>query len=285
MGCLWIPTQGKSETSNTDRHIEVAMRMIGHRLLQSAGDSTSLVLPIEKDADTYTISFGSELAFNPDSLAVIVASVAEETGFATAYIVGVEQCETEETVHSFEIRPDHSGELFPCSGREYPKDCYRVLISLLPYGEEQSGAVPQQKPSETGFGWMGYGLILVLSLVIYIGFRLVKRKSKLPITQPHLIQLGHFQLDVRNSTLCSEEGTTELTGKESDLLILLYNSANTTIEKEVLLREVWGDEGDYIGRTLDVYISKLRKKLESDQSLKIINTRGVGYKLVTGQDS
>jgi DNA-binding response OmpR family regulator len=46
------------------------------------------------------------------------------------------------------------------------------------------------------------------------------------------------------------------------------------------LNKVWGDEGDYIGRTLDVFISKLRKKLEADSSIKIVNIRGVGYKLV-----
>jgi DNA-binding response OmpR family regulator len=71
-----------------------------------------------------------------------------------------------------------------------------------------------------------------------------------------------------------------LTSKEADLLILLHNSVNTGIEREVILNEVWGDEGDYVGRTLDVFISKLRKKLEGDSSVKIVNIRGVGYKLV-----
>ena len=64
------------------------------------------------------------------------------------------------------------------------------------------------------------------------------------------------------------------------MLKLLNESANTTVPKEVLLNKVWGDEGDYIGRTLDVFISKLRKKLEADPELKIINARGVGYKLI-----
>ena len=56
---------------------------------------------------------------------------------------------------------------------------------------------------------------------------------------------------------------------------------NTTVERDVILNMVWGDEGDYVGRTLDVFISKLRKKLEADSSVKIVNIRGVGYKLVT----
>ena len=72
----------------------------------------------------------------------------------------------------------------------------------------------------------------------------------------------------------------ELTSKEADLLLLLYNDVNTTVEREVILNRVWGDEGDYVGRTLDVFISKLRKKLEVDSKVKIVNIRGIGYKLV-----
>ena len=71
----------------------------------------------------------------------------------------------------------------------------------------------------------------------------------------------------------------DLTGKESDLLQLLYFHINSTVDRDVLLKEVWRDEGAYIGRTLDVYISKLRKKFESDPAISFINVRGVGYKM------
>jgi DNA-binding response OmpR family regulator len=64
------------------------------------------------------------------------------------------------------------------------------------------------------------------------------------------------------------------------LLLLLHESANTTVAREVILNRVWGDNGNYVGRTLDVFISKLRKKLEADSGVKIVNTRGVGYKLL-----
>ena len=75
----------------------------------------------------------------------------------------------------------------------------------------------------------------------------------------------------------------ELTSKEADLLLLLCDSANTTVERENILKTVWGDEGSYVGRTLDVFISKLRKKLEADETIKILNIRGVGYRLVIGR--
>ena len=81
-------------------------------------------------------------------------------------------------------------------------------------------------------------------------------------------------------TLVFENKKIELTSKESDLLLLLHSSANATIKRENILKIVWGDEGDYVGRTLDVFISKLRKKLQRDPSIKISNIRGVGYRLI-----
>lgn len=72
----------------------------------------------------------------------------------------------------------------------------------------------------------------------------------------------------------------ELSGKESELLSLLYNHKNETLERDEILAFVWKDEGAYVGRTLDVFISKLRKKLSADQAIKILNIRGVGYRLV-----
>ena len=64
------------------------------------------------------------------------------------------------------------------------------------------------------------------------------------------------------------------------MLILLHQNINTTLEREQILKEVWGDEGDYVGRTLDVFISKLRKRLKADDNVKIVNVRGVGYRFV-----
>lgn len=94
--------------------------------------------------------------------------------------------------------------------------------------------------------------------------------------------MGSFQFDPQQMKLIRDGETHELTGKETELLQQLYQCVNEVVEKEALLKQVWGDEGDYIGRTLDVFISRLRKKLEADPSVRILNIRGVGYKLVIG---
>ena len=79
-----------------------------------------------------------------------------------------------------------------------------------------------------------------------------------------MISIGKYKFDKNNMELSFGDKTIELTSKEADLLFLLHNSANSTIERENILKKVWGDEGAYVGRTLDVFISKLRKKLEDD---------------------
>jgi DNA-binding response OmpR family regulator len=112
-------------------------------------------------------------------------------------------------------------------------------------------------------------------LVFY--FRNREAKSE---PEGYKITLGAFLFDTRKQILSHQNTDTELTSKESELLHLLYKHLNETVERDYLLQQVWGGSGDYIGRTPDVYISKLRKKLEADPRLQIINVRGVGYKLV-----
>ena len=94
------------------------------------------------------------------------------------------------------------------------------------------------------------------------------------------MMIGKYRFEKKKLKLFAENEVIELTSKEADLLDLLYSSANDILEREAILNVVWEDQGVYVGRTLDVFISKLRKKLEADSTVKILNIRGVGYKLV-----
>jgi DNA-binding response OmpR family regulator len=143
-----------------------------------------------------------------------------------------------------------------------------------------SPALERSKTIPWKWAYAGIPLLLLLGVTRYF------RKKKTPAAvDPHLVQIGAFRFDQRNMTLTFEDERVDLSHKEAELLTLLHQSANATVEREVLLQKVWGDEGDYVGRTLDVYISKLRKKLEADASVKIVNIRGVGYKLVVDHPS
>jgi DNA-binding response OmpR family regulator len=123
--------------------------------------------------------------------------------------------------------------------------------------------------------------LLVVPFLLLAGFIGYAVRRKNPVeTDPNLILIGASQFDKRHMVLSFENKKVTLSNKEAELLSLLHASANKPVERDVILQRVWGDEGDYVGRTLDVFISKLRKKLEADASVKIVNIRSVGYKLI-----
>ncbi|NND51379.1 MAG: response regulator transcription factor [Flavobacteriaceae bacterium] len=257
--------------------------MIGHQVLLNYGDSISRVLPIVKEGDRYKIPFNTEFEFKPQELINTVNRVITETQLANSYIVEVENCETGEVVYSYEMNYLEQTDIIPCQSRTQPKSCYSLLVTLIdPIGIDQANLevitnTTSPSISSSGLLYAFYGLLLAFAVLI--GYFLWKRRKTSAI-DPNLIPLGEYKFDKRNTELLIQHKRIELTSKEADLLLLLYNAANTTVERERILNRVWGDEGDYVGRTLDVFISKLRKKLEFDSKVKIVNIRGVGYKLV-----
>ena len=273
---LAVFSSGNAQDFPDRKSIEVALRMIGHQVLLSSNDSTSRVLPIVKEDGHYRIQFESEFEFEPTQLVSLVDSVATETNLSSSYIVEVEQCETGAVVYSFKMDDFRQSDIIPCRGRMQPKACYNLVFTLLVTDKAES--VVMSTPSENGA--IDYGLFAALFAVLSGLLYFLWKRKKTTQSDPNLIPLGEYHFDKRNTELLINQRKIELTSKEADLLLLLYNMVNTTVEREVILNKVWGDQGDYVGRTLDVFISKLRKKLEADSSVKIANIRGVGYKLV-----
>lgn len=72
----------------------------------------------------------------------------------------------------------------------------------------------------------------------------------------------------------------QLTGRESDILKILCQNEHETIQRKTILKNIWGDDNFFNARSLDVFITKLRRHLQADPNVQIINIRGVGYKLV-----
>ncbi|MDP4184127.1 MAG: response regulator transcription factor [Bacteroidota bacterium] len=95
-----------------------------------------------------------------------------------------------------------------------------------------------------------------------------------------LFKLGKFAFDSRKQILFTEDSTTKLTTKESELLRLLCNNANKVLERNFALKAIWVDDNYFNARSMDVYITKLRKLLKEEPSIEIINVHGKGYKLI-----
>jgi DNA-binding response OmpR family regulator len=79
------------------------------------------------------------------------------------------------------------------------------------------------------------------------------------------------------------EGAKKLTTKENLLLRLLVKNQNELLDRQAALRAVWGDDNYFNGRSMDVYIAKLRKLLKEDTNIEIMNVHGIGFKLLVKQ--
>lgn len=97
-------------------------------------------------------------------------------------------------------------------------------------------------------------------------------------------KIGKFTFDTQKQVLSIEDKITKLTTKESELLSLLCAHANEILQRDFALKTIWIDDNYFNARSMDVYITKLRKHLKEDDSIEIINIHGKGYKLITPEE-
>jgi DNA-binding response OmpR family regulator len=111
---------------------------------------------------------------------------------------------------------------------------------------------------------------------------IMRRAKQSPQTQrfPDEFKLGEYNFQYNNQILRHPEANTQLTSKEADLLKMLCLHANQVMKRETALKSIWGDDSYFNGRSMDVFITKLRKYLKLDPSVEIVNVHGSGYKLV-----
>ncbi|NQY04973.1 MAG: response regulator transcription factor [Flavobacteriaceae bacterium] len=114
-------------------------------------------------------------------------------------------------------------------------------------------------------------------LIVRINALLKRNKSK---DQLNDILLGLYTFDYNKQTLTIKDDVTSLTHREAELLFHLYNHKNDVLDRTFVLNKLWGNDDFFNARSMDVFISKLRKKLNQDESIQIVNVRGYGYKLI-----
>lgn len=98
-------------------------------------------------------------------------------------------------------------------------------------------------------------------------------------SRAQIFSIGNYQFDYDNFVLRTEGFEKTLTKKEAEILKLLCEQRGKVIERELLTNMVWGDDNYFVGRSMDVFISKLRKYLSRDERVKITNIHGVGFRL------
>lgn len=108
----------------------------------------------------------------------------------------------------------------------------------------------------------------------------VLKRSQNVIYEDAVFNIGKYIFDYRKRTLKTNNKTISLTSKENELLKLLCENSNQTVEREKALPQIWKDDNYFTSRSMDVYITKLRNYLKDDNSIEIVNVHGIGFKLL-----
>ena len=260
---------GYGEDKSNSENVKVILRDVGHQLLLSNKDSTSLVLPvIEVDKSKYRISFQNKLTIKPENLVSIIQKNFKKTSLSSHYLVEVINCTTHEVAYSYKVKNTEENNIIPCIGRVLEKNCYTIEISFK-----------DQKTTESSNQMILFVLVIVVFMIITFLFYRRRKAPYFEISNDQHTALGKFKFYPEQNKLVKEAVEISLSKKECELLSIFIAMPNQIIKREELTKRVWEDNGVIVGRSLDTYISKLRKKLKEDSSIKLTNIHGVGYKL------
>lgn len=115
---------------------------------------------------------------------------------------------------------------------------------------------------------------LILKIKIFLKRKYVTGSNELPI-----LKIGKYTLDHDNLRLSIDDKASQMTKKEADLLKMLIINKNKIVERGTILERIWGENDYFMGRSMDVFISRLRKYLKEDEDITVENIHGVGFRL------
>lgn len=260
----------QSPKDDFSQRVKLSLRTVGDRLLRSNKDTTSLVLPVvQVNASTYELAFKSHIKFKPEQLVNLIDSCLQAKNLPKHYIVETIQCLDYEVAYSYQIDNTTEHTVIPCKGRELPEQCYTIKVEFTKTKTEQNSSL------------LPYlALCLGLGIVAFVVYKQTRKPNSTPEDSKVDYQsIGRFKFYPDDLKLMDADTEIKLSKKECEILSLLTAQANQIITREELTKKVWEDQGVVVGRSLDTYISKLRKKLKADASITITNVHGVGYKL------
>jgi hypothetical protein len=270
----------KTITATLVEHSNLALRKTVHQLWQLEGND-SLTIDVVQEENGKVFSIQLSQGFNYDTLPWILHRSLENYGLAEeAYLLTVFKCGKEEIILGYNSEDFKKGEV-PCVGREQYSQCNIIKLTF-----------PERKEGTTIFQNILY--LLGILLILYAGVEIAriigrrrlnkkkleeKRQEELANSRSYILRIGNSQLFPDNQLILINGEEKELTYRENKLLLFLARHANQLLKREVILNKVWGEEGIKVGRSLDVFISRLRKILRADNKIAIRSVHGVGYRL------
>lgn len=270
-----VETINDNKNGVTNKY-NLALRQIAHKIYLLNNDEDSQIDPvIENSALSYSIKIKTALHY--DTLPYLINKAVEDFELPKKYTVSINSCEDEKTVLGYSSIAFESKQM-ACSSREHNLDCSLINIDF---------ELPKQ--NNTMLWLLTLASMLLGIFYILKAFRKSKTdkslilehkitQSKVINTENHTLKIGQYDFDPKNLSLTINGKSQTLTFRENKLLSYLSLNKNEVISRENILQNVWEDEGVIVGRSLDVFISRLRKLLKEDENISIKSIHGVGYR-------
>ncbi len=268
-----VACTSSSSNEHFSETVKISLRNVGHELLVLNEDLTTPVKPVKEiNPFLYEVSFPNSIEIEPDKLVNLIKTNFQKAKLPDDYIVQVFQCLDNEVAYSYLMKAKEKEGIIPCANRILGKSCYTIQVKF-------TGTIDFKTDTTTNYL---YGIISLVFIIISILFWFKKRNSsKSNLENEEIkISIGNYSFLPDRNILIRNSAEMNLSKKECDLLLILVENKNQTVKREELTKKVWEDNGVVVSRSLDTYISKLRKKLVEDTNVKITNVHGVGYKLI-----
>ena len=280
IGLLFIltsvnPSSPGKANRDTAVKVNLALREIADQLLKQEQDFRSPVPPVRREgANRYLIALNAPVDYS--GLRSLVDAILLRHDIRPDYRLSVLDCKTGEVRLGFLARAEETGQPVPCQDREAVAGCYQLSLTFPESGSQIIA----------GSGSNGPGMAPWLLIGLALGFPaawLFWREHAKEGQEDHtgwMSQGQHTRFHPGNQVLRIKDRTLDLTFREAKLLAYFFDHAGQVLERERILQAVWEDEGVLVGRSLDVFVSRLRKKLKADPGLQIVSVHGVGYRLM-----
>jgi hypothetical protein len=271
------PSVNQGDNADFAKKVNLALRRTAHHLLIEKGDSTSRIPAVQHPNGT-TFLIRLEHPFDYGRLPAILQQSLAVHQIKDNYDVAVLDCTNGELQLGYNFLDVTEKKEVPCGGRDQKRGCYNLQLTF------NTPVSNQQKATSNWWAW-------AVGFLLFGGAYIVWQKSgrntdsALPLeTAPeaapdNLIFLGQLSFNATNQSVNVAGTTHPLTYREAKLLHLFVRHPNQLLTRDFILKSVWEDEGIIVGRSADVFVSRLRKLLQPDPTIRIVAVHGVGYRL------
>lgn len=276
LGWWWSVRNAAANRIHSDYFPEktnLALRRTGHYLLAETGDTTSTIAPV-KQIDGQTWELRLEHTFNYERLPALLQQSLEVYGIRSNYDVSVLKCSDDMLQLGYNFLDFQKNNSIPCGGRDMEQNCYKLRVHFLQNETNVAG--------KNGYlVWLvaAGGLLTGIFLTARYRRRTVSSSESAEAAPDNLLLFGKSKFDPANQRLFSGNEQHSMTYREAKLLHLFASNPNRLLERDFILQSVWADEGILVGRSIDVFVSRLRKLLKEDPSVRIVAVHGVGYRM------